>query len=452
MCNLLIVIFIGTLAMLSSAMAAENSSLDYSFTLTLENDEIDNLSLGDDPDVDKLTTEDYEIELALEYTVNDNLYFFLVAGLVDETETVKPVRVKEETSGLERNQMGMGVYFGEDIESEFILGRREFVSASEWWIWWEEELDSISLNSYYGNFSTLLAVAREQWPESTDDDFIDPEIDGVERLIASLSWEFAPDQSLILYYLDQNDDSDSFDIGEFEKFTEIDEGDGDLTWRGISYLGEFEFDKLGEIEVELHLARVSGDETRYEFDDPADGRSEVVDKSKQRVSGSAQSYLLSWTPAQLEDWSFVVGGARGDGDGDPDDSRDKSYRQNNLQGDSEVFGELYQPEISNLVVQAFGIEWEVYRGVEIALFRYDYEQDEKSDEIFDVSIEVDPSGESRDLGTEIDLVLTVEAFDRMELRLIAAEFKAGKAYDLEPGRDYEGETSHFWKFELEYVF
>ena len=445
--NLLVVIFIGALAMLSSTMAAENSSLDYSFTLTLENSEIDNLSLGDDPDVDKLTTEDYEIELALEYTVNDNLYFFLVAGLVDETETVKPVRVEEETSGLERKQMGMGVYFGEEIESEFILGRREFVSASEWWIWWEEELDSVSLNSYYGNFSTLVAVADEQWPESTDDDFVDPEIDGVKRLIASLSWEFAPDQSLILYYLDQNDDSDSFDIGEFENFTEIDEGDGDLTWRGISYLGEFEFDKLGEIEVELHLARVSGDETRYEFDDPVDGKSEVVDKSKQRVSGSAQSYLLSWTPVQLEDWSFVVGRARGEGDSNPDDSRDKSYRQNNLQGDSEVFGELYQPEISNLVVQAFGIEWEAYQGVEIALFHYDYEQDEKSDEIFDVSIEVDPTGESRDLGSEIDLVVTIEAYDGVELILVAAEFEAGKAYGSN-----EGDTSSYFSVEFNYEF
>jgi len=445
--NLLVVIFIGTLAMLSSAMAAENSSLDYSFTLTLENNEIDNLSLGDDPDVDKLTNEDYEIELALEYTVNENLYFFLVAGLIDETETVKPVRVKEETSGLERKQMGMGVYFGEEIESEFILGRREFINASEWWVWWDEELDSISLNSYYGDFSTLVAVAREQWPESTDDDFVDPEIDGVERLIASLSWEFAPDQSLILYYLDQNDESDSFDIGEFEKFTEIDEGDGDLTWRGISYLGEFEFDKLGEIEVELHLARVSGDETRYEFDDPVDGKSEVVEKSKQRVSGSAQSFLLGWTPVQLEDWSFVVGRARGEGDGNPDDSRDKSYRQNNLQGDSEVFGELYQPEISNLVVQAFGIEWEAYQGVEIALFHYDYEQDEKSDEIFDVSIEVDPTGESHDLGSEIDLVVTIEAYDGVELILVAAEFEAGKAYGSN-----KGDTSSYFSVEFNYEF
>ena len=94
--NLLVIIFIGSLYGLSPAMADENSALDYSFTISLENSEIDNLSLGDDSRVDKLTVQDYELELALEYTVNDNLYFFLVAGLVDETETVKPVDVKDE--------------------------------------------------------------------------------------------------------------------------------------------------------------------------------------------------------------------------------------------------------------------------------------------------------------------------------------------------------------------
>ena len=445
--NLLVIILIGSLTGLSSAMADENSALEYSFKIGLENSEIDNLSLGDDPRVDKLTVQDYELELALKYTVNENLYFFLVAGLVDETETVKPVDVKDETSGLERKEMGVGIYFGEEIASEFILGRRKFVSASKWWIWWDEELDAISLDSAYGNFEALIAVAEEQWEESTDDDFVDPEIDGVRRFIASLSWEFAEDQSLNFYYLDQDDNSDSHKVGDFEDFDERDEADGDLSWSGVSYLGEFDFEHVGEIEIELHYSRVSGDETFYEFDDPEGGRSEVIEKGDARVSAEAESYLLSWTPAQLESWSFIVGRARGEGDSNLDDGRDESFRKNSLQGDSEVFGELYQPEISNLVVQAFGVEWEAYDGVEIALMYYDYEQDELSDEIADVTIEVDPTGLSSDLGNEIDLKVTIEAFEGLELKLIAAQFEAGKAYGT-----YDGETSNFVSFELEYEF
>jgi len=445
--NLLVIIFIGSLPGFSPAMADENPALDYSFTISLENSEIDNLSLGDDSRVDKLTVQDYELELALEYTVNDNLYFFLVAGLVDETETVKPVDIVDESNGLERKQIGVGVFFGEEIASEFILGRREFVSASEWWIWWDEELDAISLDSAYGNFETLIGVAEEQWKVSTDDDFVDPEIDGIRRFIASLSWEFAEDQSLNFYYLDQDDNSDSHNVGDFEDFDKRDEADGDLSWSGVSYLGEFDLDKLGEIEVELHYSRVRGDETFYEFDDPEGGRSEVIEKGDSHVSAQAESYLLSWSPAQLEDWSFMVGRARGEGDSNPEDNRDESYRQNDLQGDSEVFGELYQPEISNLIVQMFGIEWEAHEGVEIALMYYDYEQDERSDEIADVTIEVDPTGLSSDLGREVDLVVTIEAFDSLELVLIAARFEAGKAYGT-----YDGETSNLLSFELEYEF
>ncbi len=445
--NFFAIILIGSLPGILPAMADEYSALDYAFTISLDISEINNLSLGDDPLVDKLIEEDYEFELALEYTVNDNLYLFLVAGLVDETATVKPVNEKDEVKGIERKQMGLGVYFGEEINSEFILGRREFVSASEWWVWWDEELDAISLDSAYGNFVTLIGVAEEHWKTSTDDDFIDPEIEGVRRIITSLSWEFATNQSLIFYYLDQDDNSDSHNVGEFEDFDKRDEADGDLSWSGVSYLGEFDFDKVGKIEVELHYSRVSGDETFYEFDDPAGGKVEVIEKGSSRVSAEADSYFLSWTPTQLKDWSFIVGEARGDGDSNPDDNRDESYRQNGLQGDSDVYGALYQPEISNMVVQAFGIEWEAYEGVEIALMHYDYEQDERSDEIADVTIEVDPTGLSSDLGNEIDLIVTLEVYDNLELILIVGQFEAGKAYGV-----YDGETSNFVSFELNYAF
>ena len=445
--SLLGIILIGSLLCFSRAIADQGSALDYSLTIGLETSEIDNLSLGDDSRVDKLSEEEYELELALDYTLSDSVYFFLVAGLVDETETVKPVGSKDESSGLERKQMGVGVYFGEEVDSEFILGRREFVSASEWWIWWDEELDAISLDSAFGDFESLISVAEEQWKESTDDDFVDPEIDGVRRFIASLSWEFATGQSLNFYYLDQDDNSDSHNIGEFEDFDKRDEADGDLSWSGVSYLGELDSDKMGEFEVELHYSSVSGDETFYEFDDPAGGKSEVIDKGESRVSASAESYLLSWTPVRFEDWSFMAGLTRGEGDSNPNDNRDESYRQNDLQGDADVYGELYQPEISNILVHTFGIEWDVYEGVEVALRYFEYEQDERSDQISGVSIEVDPTGLDRDLGSEIDLVVNIETYKNLELELIAARFQAGRAYGV-----YEDETSNLVSIELSYEF
>lgn len=460
--NLLFVIFSGSLLCHSPAGASDNSPLYYEFALGFEKNKIDKVGLGSDPTrddvdedpvVDQIIEEDYEFEFSLEYTVNEQVYLFLTGSLIDETETQKfnnfidTRRIREQVSGFERKEIGVGFYFGEQIASELKLGRMEFVSISEWWVWWDEELDAISLESSYGDFDLLLGVAREQARENTDADFIDPEINGIKHVIASLSWTFADDQSLNVYYLDQADNSSSFDVGEFEDFDRIDEEDADLRWTGVSYLGGFDLDRVGEIEIELHATRVSGDETLYEFDDPSDELSEVVDKEKRSVSGSAQGYLVSWTPASLDDWTFILGKARGSGDSKPGDNRNKSFIQNGLQGEAEVYGELYQPELSNMSINTLGVEWEIYDGIELALLSYRYRQEKPSDEIRDVSIDVDPDGLDRDLGKELDLVLTVETYDGLELILVAGEFEAGEAYGV-----LEGETSRYLSFELVYEF
>jgi hypothetical protein len=65
----------------------------------------------------------------------------------------------------------------------------------------------------------------------------------------------------------------------------------------------------------------------------------------------------------------------------------------------------------------------------------------------DVSLEIDPSGSSRDLGRETDLVVTIEARDGLEFIFTAAEFDPGSAYE-----GLSGETGNFIKFELDYEF
>ena len=445
--NLVVVLHACGLFYLAPVAAESGGPLDYSFQISLERSALEGLSLGSDPAEDRLVEEDYEFEFSLEYQLTENSYLFFTGALIEETETVEDSGVEEDVSGLERKQMGFGYFFGETIRSEINIGRMEFVSASEWWLWWDEELDAVSLDSTYGDLEATLVLAEEQARESTGVDFIDPEFEDVRRIMLSLAWEFNPGHSLILYYLDQTDDSQSFNVGEFEDYDEIDEEDADLEWIGVSYFGEFEIESVGEFEIELHVAEVSGDETVYEFDDPVAGSSEVVEREQNRVDGSAQSYLISWTPAVLDDWRFVLGNARGSGDSNPDNKRDESFRQSGLQGDSESFGEFYQPELSNLVIDLIGVEWEIGEGVEIALLRYEYEQDELADEMRDVSLEIDPSGSSRDLGRETDLVVTIEARDGLEFIFTAAEFDPGSAYE-----GLSGETGNFIKVELDYEF
>ena len=441
--KLFIIIF--TSAWICSAVSAENGfPLEYEFLVSVEISELDNLTLGDEPTEKRFEKEDYEFEFDLLYQFDDHWYAFFAGSLVDEVETIEPVGFEEEdVSGFERRQIGIGVEFGDEIASNFSMGRVEFLGIGEWWLWWDEELDAIKLESSYGDFEALIGLAEEQARENTDRDFIDPEIDKVRRVIASLGWAIGDSQSLHFYYLDQRDDSSSFIDGETIDTDKEDEEDADLTWTGISYLGEFKDDRIGELEVELHYARVSGDETVYEFEAMPDGTSDVDgDPVKNRVTGAARGLLINWSPAGADDWSFILGRAEGE----------REYRQNGLQGESEVFGELFQPEIANLVVETIGVEYEINEYAEIGLLAFSYEQDRAIDELRDAAIDFELNGTSKDIGEEVDLVLTLEAFDGLELRLIAAEFTAGKAYNIEPGRNYEGETSQFWKIELEYVF
>ena len=431
----------------TAPQADARENFDYKLQINLERSALDGLSLGDDPTADRKVEEDYEIEFTLEYQVSDDLYLFFSGALKDESETIETIGRKQEVAGLERKEIGVGYIFGKEIPSHLRFGRSQFVSTSEWWLWWDEELDSIRLNSSYGDFEVMLGLAQELARESTGVDFINPEIDDVKRVLLSLAWEFADDQSLILYYLDQSDESRSFNVGEFEDADKLDEEDAALSWAGISYIAGFDIHAVGDLELELHAARVRGDETVYEFDDPVAGRSEVVEREQHRVSGSAYGILLSWTPAALDDWTLILGNARGSGDSNPNDNRNKSFRQTGLEGDSESFGELYQPGLSNLEVDVIGVEWQIAEGVEVALMGYEYEQRELAATMRDVSIELDPSGTSRELGREIDLIVTIEARAGLELIITAAEFDAGKAYGAS-----SRETSNFINFELGYEF
>ncbi len=434
----------------TQSLRADNGlAIDYRFALGAESGELDGLSLGDDPDVERLEERDYEIEFDLEYQLDDRLYLFFTGALIDETEAVEPRGEDDEVSGFERKRIGVGLLFGDEISSELNLGRMEFESASDWWIWWDEELDGIRLETEYASLEGLLAFAKEQARESTGVDFIDPELDGVGRLFASLAWEFAPAHSLAVYYLDQDDDSASFVVGDFEDAARIDEEDADLRWTGLSYFGEFTSESLGDIDVEWHYAQVSGDETVYEFDDPdpATGLAEVVERERGDVRGSAHGLLLGFSPAALDGWRFFVGRAVGSGDGNPDDTRDKAYRQTGLQGDAESFGELFQPELSNLEVGIVGAEWRLGERLQVALLHYDYRQRKRADELRDVAIEVDPDGTSRDLGSEIDLVLTITPAEGLEIVVTAAEFDAGKAYSV-----YPDDSASYFNIELVYEF
>ena len=287
-------------------MASGNNQFSYALEFSFTGSEVDDLTFGDDPDQERLVEEEYELAFSVEYQANDQLYYYFGGSIIDELEEIEPRGERESLTGFERGEMGLGYSFGNEVESEVRIGRREYVSASNWWYWWDEDLDSISLESRFGRFEALVALAEEQGREVSSMDRIDPEIEDLRLILASFDWEIAEGHLLQFYYLDQQDDSSAYLDGQLVDEEKIDEEDADLTWSGINYFGWFAGERLGELELELAWAHVSGRETVYDFDDPDAGFAEVEEGRRQRVSGDAYGMRVNWTPAAFDKVTLVL--------------------------------------------------------------------------------------------------------------------------------------------------
>ena len=437
---------LSTLA-LPPSILAESPHLTTEIQTSLEYNELNGLSLGSDRELEQLIERDYELEIDLEYRPSNSLGLFLTAALIDETERLAPIDLEQSRSGSELKELGLSYLFGDRIQHEIKLGRIEYESSSQWWSLWDDELDSFSLQSRAGDIESLLVFAEEQLPESTADDFIEPELDDLERLLLNLSWEVADGHSVEFYYLRQRDNSSNYSPGDSIAYDRIDEEDADLSWRGISYIAELENDTIGSIDLELHYTAVRGRSILYELEDPESGYAEVAEFTHADIDGQAYGFHARWSPDALDRLTLIVAGATGSGDSTKTGNTNESYRQTGIQGDLESYGELFQPELSNLNIGLLGLEWQASSSLSVALLHYDYRQNKLADEIRDASIEADPSGTSRDLGTELDLVLSLEHEDTLELYVTYARFKAGKAYDSAPDK-----SSRFIGVDISYNF
>ncbi|MCP4231516.1 MAG: hypothetical protein GY771_15405, partial [bacterium] len=135
--NLVFILYAAGLLYLAPAVAKNGDVFNYEFQFGLEGSSLDGLSLRDDPAEDRLLERDIELEFDLEYQISDNAYLFFTGALIDETETIETSGLEEDVTGLERRELGLGYYFGDEIRSELTVGRMEFSSLSEWWLWWD---------------------------------------------------------------------------------------------------------------------------------------------------------------------------------------------------------------------------------------------------------------------------------------------------------------------------
>ena len=125
------------------------------------------------------------------------------------------------------------------------------------------------------------------------------------------------------------------------------------------------------------------------------------------------------------------------GSGDRAGGSDTEFVQTGLQDNNgrlnglssvRYYGELLDPELSNISITTLGIGTRIFRRASVELKGHLYRQDIASNRVRNTNLDRNPLGESRDLGWEIDAVLALRQFARWDIEFVAAHFSPGRAF------------------------
>jgi alginate production protein len=393
----------------------------------------------DEEDDDQLLLE-MSLEVEAFYTFGDWLSLF--AQLKAElAEDLLPNRFDEvSVAFLERGEMWI---VSEDIAGTGIsidLGRLDFEDDRRWW--WDEELDAVRVIWETERTEVALALARELFSARSDQSFVEPEHEGVLRVIGEASWDWRPNHALELFLVYQDDRSSSERPEEVFRQEREDDEDARLTWVGARLMGAHEAGRAGLLGYWLDTGFVSGEERFAEFEDLSRRRSVVEETLSRDVQGWGLDLGASWMFARPYEPRIHAGYALGSGDSSPEEGSDRSYRQTGLEENEAGFGGverfnsygvLLAPELSNLQVWTVGAGLSLLRSSSLDLVYHYYRQVDAAPFLRDARIDLPLTGRDTDLGHEVDLVLALEEWERFEFDFLASAFRAGRAFGPENG-------------------
>jgi hypothetical protein len=134
--------------------------------------------------------------------------------------------------------------------------------------------------------------------------------------------------------------------------------------------------------------------------------------------------------------TFSLGWAQGSGGG-VSGGIDRSFHQTGLQENKariggvkrlRYYGELLDPELSNLRVASAGFGLRFLPNSSAELLWHRYQQVQPSTRVAGSRLSQAPAGQSRDLGHEVDLFIAIREFEGFELTLTLSRFMPGAAF------------------------
>lgn len=285
------------------------------------------------------------------------------------------------------------------------IGRQRFDDEREWLF--DEEIDAARLFLRLTQLSVALSAGRVGL---FDRDMLhDDEPRPVNHYIAEATYEMTEEIKMAAYVLLREDRSERESRPLFFGI----HSDGELT---------------DHLDYWLELAAVGGREG----------------SNQRRGFGwdLGSTYVFDRPPAP----SITLGYAFGRGDDDPGDGVDESFRQTGLENneasfngvpDFKYYGEIFDPELSNLSILTAGVGIKPAEENSVDLVYHIYLQDRPSDRLRNAGITAAPDGRNRNVGSEIDLIIGHEREeDPFELLFVLGYFIPGKAFPSESEKSF----------------
>lgn len=362
----------------------------------------------DDSEEDDVTVLKPDFDLALTYKPKETVEAFLNVSLN------RQFALQEEGSDRDRdaklNLKQFNVTFREVVDGlSFKLGRQRMEDEREWL--YDDELDALRVFYRLWRVGVEGSISRKRLFRRNllDDDDEDEEINNYFVIGRLRPYENA-DVALFALMRDDTDRRASRPI-----------------FLGAQLVGE-----AFETDYWFNFAHVRGkgdfNRRRDENDDLHAFGLDV---------GATYKLGTDWDP------SITLAYAFGTGDSDPDDDVDRAFRQTGLQDNSDRFngvtsfkyyGELFDPELSNMMIYTIGIGVKASRRSSIDLVYHHYEQHKRTDELRDADVEEDLPGSSRSLGDEVDLVLGFrEVKKKLSFEFVLGYFLPGSAFGSDAG-------------------
>jgi hypothetical protein len=315
------------------------------------------------------------------------------------------------------------------------VGRQNFEEPRRWW--WDDDLDAVGLRFRPGSWLFELGVAREVASQSLLDNFIEPESQGVVRVLGRAHWLYSKNHGVDLFFLHHNDRSATQSPGDQVRANREDPSDARLWWGGLRAMGREPAAGYGEFSYWADAAVVAGREKLVDFSNAPGSQKVAASRSSRQVRGWAVDVGARWNSELPGRPLFTVGYARGSGDKSPERGADRSFRQTGLQSNDEEFrtyGELLRPELSNLSIPVLAVQFPILSRSYVEFAYRNFRQVHAAPFLRDARIEADPNGVNKNIGQEWMLYAVIKQWRKVEIEVVGAAFQAGRAYGELSGR------------------